>query len=70
MNDQLLATFIALVNFDQKIRNLQDERDLSIKLRLSINEQTDLLNGQLKAFKNELHDLKKKLMKRTCNEGS
>ena len=27
MNDQLLATFIDLVNFDQKIRTLQDERE-------------------------------------------
>ncbi len=59
MNDQLLATFIALVNFDQEIRNLQDERELSFKTRRTLDEQKALLIAELEALKHEVHDLKK-----------
>ena len=59
MNDQLLATFIALVNFDQKIRSLQDERESLINARTAIDEKKALLVQELEILKNQVHDLKK-----------
>ena len=64
MNDQLLATFIALVNFDQKIRALQDEREALITLRSALDEQKTLLMQNLETLKNQVHDVKRMLMRK------
>ncbi len=64
MNDQLLASFIALVNFDQKIRALQDERTMFSSLRVSIDKQKLLLTHELEASKNLVHDFKKDVDKK------
>ena len=59
MNDQLLRTFIVLVNFDQKIRSLHDEREVLTKQRLAIDDQRTLLSDSLEHSKQQVRDFKR-----------
>ena len=59
MNDQLLRTFIALVNFDQKIVSLVEERKTLMSTRDALHIQKDDLLHEIEILARQLDELKK-----------
>jgi predicted nucleic acid-binding Zn-ribbon protein len=59
MNDQLLRTFISLVNFDQKIVSLEKERTLLVSSRQESDEKKDMILKALDGILNQVREFKR-----------
>lgn len=59
MNDQLLRTFISLVNFDQKIVSLEKERTSLINSRHVLDEKKDIILKTLDDLLSQVREFKR-----------
>jgi hypothetical protein len=59
MNDQLLRTFISLVNFDQKIVSLEKERTSLIDSRHVLDEKKDMILKTVDDLLNQVREFKR-----------